>query len=98
MRNKPEQRTQMLEMIAQWQRSDLSQKAYCSLHKLPYHVFHYWYRVYRKNKADTGSFIPLHITHEHNKDVITITGMSGIKIQIPLTANSVVLIKQLLIA
>ena len=98
MRNKPEQCSQMLELVALWQVCGTSQKDYCALHKVPYHVFHYWYRVYRTNKSDTGTFIPLHVKHAHNKEVITVTGINGIKIQIPLTPNSVVLIKQLLIA
>ena len=49
MREKdPEVRNAMLAHISTWQLSSQTQKAYCSDHNISYHVFHYWYRVYRK--------------------------------------------------
>src|SRR4051812_25709317 len=38
---------QMYAHIKQWKGSGLSQKVYCEQHLLKYHVFHYWYKVYR---------------------------------------------------
>lgn len=38
---------EMFTMLLSWQRSGLSQKAYCKQHSIRYHVFHYWYKRYR---------------------------------------------------
>ncbi|MEK7199241.1 MAG: hypothetical protein AAB212_04900 [Bacteroidota bacterium] len=46
MQNKQAQRTQMMEMISQWQASGLKQRDYCASNNIAYHVFHYWYGVY----------------------------------------------------
>lgn len=69
MRDKdPEIRNTMLAHIATWQASGQTQKAYSSEHNIPYHVFHYWYRVYRKVKVvarrtakPSGTFVKLKI-------------------------------------
>ena len=45
-------RKQMFASIASWQTSDLSQKEWCRQQKIAYHVFHYWYRVYRTAHAE----------------------------------------------
>ena len=46
----PEVRNIMLSHIANWQKSEQTQKAYCRDHDIAYHVFHYWYGVHRKVK------------------------------------------------
>jgi hypothetical protein len=55
----------MFLMIEHWKGSGLSQKAYCRQQNLSYHVFHYWYKVYRDEKGeDSGqqaSFVPLRL-------------------------------------
>ena len=98
MQNKKEQRVQMLEMITEWQASGLKQRAFCAANNIAYHVFHYWYGVYRSGKKDTGSFLPLNITPVAIKEQITIIGVSGIQVQIPFTNQSVCLLKQLLLS
>lgn len=95
MQNKQEQRAQMMEMITDWQMSGLKQRDYCAANKIAYHVFHYWHGVYRANKTDTGYFLPVRVTPAANKEQITIVGLSGIKVQIPFTDQSVGFIKQL---
>jgi len=40
-------REQMYAHIEQWKRSGLSQKLYCEQQAVKYHVFHYWYKLYR---------------------------------------------------
>jgi hypothetical protein len=40
-------REQMYTHIEQWKGSGLSQKAYCEQQAVKYHVFHYWYKLYR---------------------------------------------------
>ena len=56
-------RKKMLALIDKWTTSDLSQKAFCIQHKIPYYVFHYWYKRYREHKVvskDKSSFLPIH--------------------------------------
>lgn len=38
---------QMFDKIEQWQKSGLSQRAWCNQDGLPYYRFHYWYKRYR---------------------------------------------------
>lgn len=98
MQNKKEERVEKLKMITQWQQSGLSQTAFCAANKIAYHVFHYWYGVYRSNQNTSDSFLPVKITRAVSCEQITITGLSGIKIQLPLTDQSVGFIKQLLLS
>jgi len=58
-----EVREQMFSMIADWQQSGLSQKAFCAQQEIRYHVFHYWYKVYRTSHAlPEASFVKLRVT------------------------------------
>jgi hypothetical protein len=98
MQNKKEQREQMMSMITNWIASGLKQREYCVANKVAYHVFHYWYGVYRKKKTDTRSFLPVKVISAVSKEQITIVGASGIKVQIPLTKQSIDFVKQLLLA
>ena len=54
----------MFAHIRQWQASGLSQKAFCQSNQIRYHVFHYWYRLYRDagelKKSAPASFVRLH--------------------------------------
>src|SRR4051812_39300409 len=54
---------QMFSMIACWQQSGLTQKAYCEQHSILYHVFHYWYKKYRDAQPSDkqADFIALHL-------------------------------------
>ena len=98
MQNKKEIRDQMMVMITDWQTSGLKQREYCAANKVAYHVFHYWYGVYRANKTDTGSFLPVKVTAAVSTEQITITGVSGIQVQLPLTQQSIGFVKQLLLS
>ena len=97
MQDKNEQRIEKLQMITAWQRSGLTQKTFCTANNIAYHVFHYWYGVYRSEQKTTGSFLPVNIMPPVNQDQITISGLSGIQLQVPLTDQSVRFIKQLLL-
>jgi hypothetical protein len=91
----------MMKMITDWQASGLKQKEYCRDNKIAYHVFHYWYGVYRSSETNTGSFLPLKIkaTPATNTELhITILGTSGIKVQLPFTEQSIGFVKQLLLS
>ena len=87
----------MLQMITRWQQSGLTQKDFCSSNNIRYHVFHYWYGVYRSKQTDTDCFLPVTTTPPLNQELITITGLSGIQVQFKFTDQSVQFIKQLLL-
>lgn len=94
-----EQRVQNTEMIIQWQQSGLSQKSYCATNNIAYHVFHYWYGVYKREQKEqkgSGSFLPVSITSASNPEQLTIRGLNGIQLQVSLTDESVGFIKKLL--
>jgi hypothetical protein len=97
MQNKKEQRAKKLEMIAQWQQSGLSQRAFCSTHNIAYHVFHYYYGVYRSSQTASNCFLPVKVDPVSHQQ-ITLTGVSGIQVQVPFTDRSVHFIKQLLLS
>lgn len=99
MQTKKEQRDQFLEMITQWQKSGLTQKNYCVQNGIGYHIFHYWYRIYKSEQKSTSSFIPVNLTSSVvREEQITITGLNGVQFQIPFTDKAVGFIKQLLIS
>jgi hypothetical protein len=97
MQNKKEERTQKFEMITQWQQSGLSQRAFCTTHKMAYHVFHYYYRIYRSGQNASDCFVPVKVATSVIHEQITLTGFNGIKVQLPFTNQSVHFIKQLLL-
>ena len=61
MQNKEQIREQMRIMITGWQDSGLSQKQYCVLHNIRYHIFHYWYKRFKDQLSDgpSASFIAI---------------------------------------
>ena len=98
MQNRKEQRAQMMVMITDWQASGLKQRDYCVANNIAYHVFHYWYGVYRADQNNTGSFLPVNITPAVNHEQLTISGINGIQAKVTLTDQSVLFIKQLLLS
>ena len=48
MRNDPEVRQQMFQLIEQWKQSGLSQNAFCEQQSIRFHKFYYWYKCYRR--------------------------------------------------
>jgi hypothetical protein len=98
MQTKEEQRAQNLQMITQWKESGLSQKSFCTANNIAYHIFHYWYGVYRSKKATTNLFVPLNIVPVRDLEQITITGVNGIEIHLTITDQSIHFVKQLLLS
>lgn len=98
MQSTKEERVQKLKMITQWQQSGLSQRAFCAANNIAYHVFHYYYGVYRSKQNTSDSFVPVKVAPAVSGEQITITGMSGIQVQLPFTELSVRFIKQLLLS
>jgi hypothetical protein len=52
--------------IINWQKSGVSQKAWCAENNMPYSVFHYWYRRYRnlhppEKQGATDRFVQLKV-------------------------------------
>jgi len=66
MQNKEQLRQQKFSMIEEWRRSGLSQKAYCAQNNIAYHIFHYWYKHYRKTRPTADvvatSFVKLEVS------------------------------------
>ena len=64
MRYDDQHREKMFLMITTWQKSGLSQRAYCEQHGVRYSLFHYWYKLYRDEPStsiEKASFVPLAI-------------------------------------
>lgn len=55
----------MFALVAQWQSSGETQKAFCTQHNVPVSVFAYWLRRYRDHRAEerdeSGGFVPVHM-------------------------------------
>ena len=53
----------MFPLVAQWQASDQTQKAFCIQHSIPVSVFSYWLRRYRDQQGGSGNqgtgFVPI---------------------------------------
>ena len=96
MQNKTEYRIEMLEMIARWKQSGKSQKEFCANNNIAYHVFHYWYGVYRSEQNVNRSFLPLKVTAIVKQEQITISGTSGIELKFALTDQTIDFVKRLL--
>ena len=63
MQNKTEHRIQMLEMILRWKQSGQTQRAFCAGSSIAYHIFHYWYRVYRQEQNTARVFFTIKSNH-----------------------------------
>ena len=64
MRHDDQHREKMFSLISAWQRSGLSQRAYCEQHGVRYSLFHYWYKQYRQQQTiltEQARFMPLDI-------------------------------------
>ena len=68
MQKDNKQKEQMFEKIEEWKASNCTQMDFCKQQGIRYHIFHYWYKVYRheQNKStDTASsFIALQLQRE----------------------------------
>ena len=84
MRSQPEVREQMFKLIEQWQQSSLTQNAFCEQQSIKYHVFHYWYKRYREQQADSqsnvSSFVKLQIAKPITDGSVEIIYPGGIRL------------------
>src|SRR3982750_2151397 len=74
-------REQMYTHIDLWKQSGLSQKVYCEQQAVKYHVFHYWYKLYRDEHQQaaqepqpkpSASFLPLTLVNPSSAAVIEV--------------------------
>lgn len=84
-------------MILNWQSSGMSQTIFCKTNGIAYHSFHYWFRAFRSSRPQFGKFLPVRITTSGvTGGVILIKGSSGIEAQLPLTLESLPILRELL--
>jgi hypothetical protein len=69
MESKQQTRDQHFAMITLWKQSGQTQKQFCLQNNIAYHVFHYWYKVYRDQQAAGGSFVTLNIAASHQANI-----------------------------
>jgi hypothetical protein len=98
MKNKDTQRVQQFAMIEQWKSSGLNQRKFCEDNQIAYHVFHYWYGVYRSYQRPKTSFLPVQVQQPEQPIAsnIIIKGARGIEVLLPVNQQSIDIIKQLL--
>ena len=74
---KGNEKEKMFLMIEGWKKSGQSQQAYCKQNNIRYHVFHYWYKVYRDGQPTVvqpaSPFIQLQVQQEDNVPLVTTT-------------------------
>lgn len=82
-------REQQFAMINSWQQSGQSQKQYCLQNNIAYHVFHYWYKVYRSEQDVTeGSFVAVKVSPQVQANVeLHLTGGRRIVFHQPVSAD-----------
>ena len=79
--SKKARREQMLDLVHQWQQSDLSQKAFSELHQINVHTFRYWIHKARKTSSTTERFIELPIPEVNTQ--ICVRYPNGVELYLP---------------
>ena len=74
----------MFTHIRQWQSSGLSQKAFCQANHIRYHVFHYWYRLFKDNSEQKNtapaSFVRVYVPNVSSDLFAELSFSAGTKI------------------
>ncbi|RKE46837.1 IS66 family insertion sequence element accessory protein TnpA [Sphingobacterium detergens] len=91
MNNIQEKRERMLSMIADWQQSGKSKKAYCIENGINEATFYYWFSRSKENHTGGGSFIT--IDKARGKSDVEIIYPNGVRIK---TENDLALLSQLI--
>lgn len=89
--NMQEKRAAMLSMIADWQTSGKSKKAYCSENGINEATFYYWFSRSNENDTASGSFITIDKTTRSND--IEVIYPNGVRIKVE---NDLALLSQLI--
>jgi hypothetical protein len=70
MESRQQTRDHYLSMIVSWQQSGQSQKQFCLQNNIAYHIFHYWYKVYRSEQSvANGSFVTVKVSPQVQSNV-----------------------------
>ncbi len=67
MRASSVQRKTMLALIEQWEQSSISQKDFYQQHNIAAHVFYYWHRCYKKQRASLNTSMPSMVLFSYNR-------------------------------
>ena len=59
MQSRQQTREHYFAIVTLWQQSGQNQKQFCLQNNIAYHVFHYWFKVYRNQPSASGSFVAL---------------------------------------
>jgi hypothetical protein len=92
----------MFDHIERWERSGLSQRAYCEKARIGRPIFSYWLRIHRQRvqEAQAPAFLPI-VVQENGPmvadDRILVTSPNGLVVSFPNREGSIILIRQLLI-
>lgn len=76
----------MFALVAQYQRSDLSMKAFSEAQGIKLSTFSYWVRKKKRIEAaqDSGNFIPLDLQAEENRgDGFEMIYPNGVRLRLP---------------
>lgn len=84
-------RTQRLAIIADWQQSGKSKRAYCKADGINEAVFYYWLERSDEKKSKTGKFIA--IDEETSQDEIELIYPNGVRLKV---VNNLALLSQLI--
>jgi hypothetical protein len=70
MESRQQTRDHYLSMIVSWQQSGQSQKQFCLQNNIAYHIFHYWYKVYRSEQSvANGSCVTVKVSPQVQSNV-----------------------------
>lgn len=89
--NMQEKRAAMLSMIADWQQSGKSKKAYCTENGIKDATFYYWFSRSKENDMTIGNFIT--IDKVVRKSDVEIIYPNGVRIKLE---NDLALLSQLI--
>lgn len=77
-------RDSMFMSIREWQSSGKTQKAFCEERDIRYHVFHYWYKVFKDSKEEhvctAAHFVQLKVPSVSSDVFAEITYCTGNKV------------------
>jgi len=91
MNNLQEKRERMLSMIADWQQSGKSKKAYCTENGIKEATFYYWFSRSKENDTTGGNFIT--IDNAPRRNDVEIIYPNGVRIKVE---NDLALVSQLI--
>lgn len=97
--NSNAKRQHWTKQMKDWERSGLSQGAYCSREEIKYNTFDYWRKqlggarpiIKSTSKARTTNqltLVPVRLTHHRPSDIIVLRNASGWQLDLPDTVNT----------